>query len=62
MRGHESRRGDARVTGDADLEGVELRKIHWESADGFVLPVNGKGDNAKGDGLIFQNVFREKER
>ncbi len=35
MRRHESRRG-ARVTGDADLEGVEPRNIQLVSADGLV--------------------------
>jgi len=41
MRRHERRRG-ARVTGDADFEGVAPRKFSLESADGLVPPA---GDN-----------------
>ena len=51
MRRHESRRG-AKVTCDADPEGVEPRKFRLVSADGFVPPVgNNRGcAMASGDG------------
>ena len=49
MRRHESRRG-ARVTGDADLEGVEPRKIQLVSADGFDPPAGNNPRSAKASG------------
>jgi hypothetical protein len=50
MRRHESRRG-AMVTGDADREGVEPRKLSLVSADG-IDPSNSSG--RKGVGV---NIF-----
>jgi hypothetical protein len=41
MRRHESRRG-AKVTGDADPEGVEPPTFWLVSADGFVPPVGNE--------------------
>ena len=49
MRRHESRRG-ARVTGEADLEGVEPRKIQQESADGIDPPAGNNPRCAKASG------------
>ena len=49
MRRHESRRG-AKVTGDADPEGVEPQKIQLESADGIVPPAGHNPRCAKASG------------
>ena len=49
MRRHESRRG-ARVTGEADPEGVEPRKIQTESADGLVPPAGNNPGCAMASG------------
>jgi hypothetical protein len=49
MRRHESRRG-AKVTGGADLEGVEPRKFWLVSADGFVPPVGNNSCRALASG------------
>jgi hypothetical protein len=49
MRRHESRRG-AKVTGEADPEGVEPRKFWLVSADGFVPPAGNNPCRAVASG------------